>query len=146
MEIPTVFIEIGSTETQWNDPAPARIIAAALREVVGAHRTEESYGDDQRVLVGVGGGHYAPRFTDVALSRLTAFGHMIPTYQIDAGTIDDEMLSQALAKTPKASGVYFHRKELKKSTVTTLSRWFEDRGIPTVSSSALPALGEMAGR
>ena len=62
---------------------------------------------------------------------------MIPTYQIDAGIINDEMFEKALNATPNVKGVYIHKKELKKSQVTQYRKWFEERGIPVISSKDL---------
>ena len=92
---------------------------------------------DTPVILGIGGGHYAPRFTDVALEKNVAFGHMIPKYQIEAGNIDDAMLEQAIEKTPNIKGVYFHRKSLKKSQIREYKQWFDQKDIPTVSSKEL---------
>lgn len=131
LEIPTVFVEIGSSEKQWNDPNLGHIIASSVLEVL---QTTTKDGDTP-VVVGVGGGHYAPRFTDVVVEKKVAFGHMIPKYQIDEGFIDIQSYKQALDKTPNAKGVYIHKKSFKKSEVTALKELFEHHSINVVSSN-----------
>ena len=133
MNIPTTFVEVGSTEEEWKKQEPANVISKSILEQLS------SYSDDVKtknspVLIGIGGGHYAPRFTDIALEKNISFGHMIPTYQIDAGNIDEEIFEKAISATPNLKGVYFHKKELKKSQVTQLRKWFEEKGIPALSS------------
>ena len=140
LEIPTVFAEVGSSETQWREKQPARVIAQSLLELLSKYHYEEDFPEDIPVLIGIGGGHYAPRFSDIAFEKKVAFGHMIPTYQIEAGNINDEMLEKTIQATPNLKGVYLHKKDLKKSQVTRFKKWFENRGIPVVSSKEMTDL------
>lgn len=140
MNIPTIFVEVGSNEEEWKKQEPANIISKSLLELLSIYHYEEEITNDIPVIIGIGGGHYAPRFTDIALEKNVAFGHMIPTYQIDAGNIDEEIFEKTIKATPKVKGVYLHKKELKKSQVTEYRKWFEKRGIPAISSKALADL------
>lgn len=141
MDIPTIFVEVGSNEEEWKKQEPANIISKSLLELLSTYHYKEETRNDTPVLMGIGGGHYAPRFTDIALQKNVAFGHMIPTYQIDAGVIDEEILEKTIKATPNVKGVYLHKKELKKSQVTQYRKWFEGRGIPVISSKDLADLG-----
>jgi len=140
LDIPTLFIEVGSNEEEWKKQEPAAVVAKSVLELLDSYHYEEDFSDEMVVLLGVGGGHYAPRFTDVALEKKAAFGHMIPMYQIDAGNIDDEMFEQALQKTPNVKGAYIHKKSMKKSQVTEFKNIFEKKGIPVISSKELESL------
>ena len=140
ISIPTLFVEVGSNEEEWIKKEPADIVAKSVLALLTSYHYEEDFTDDIPILVGIGGGHYAPRFTDVALEKKIAFGHMIPSYHIDAGNINDEMFEKALQATPNVKGVYFHRKALRKSLVSEYKEWFENIGIPSVSSKELPDL------
>jgi len=140
LDIPTLFIEVGSTEEEWNKQKPAKIVAKSTLDLLETYRYEEDLSDDIPVIVGIGGGHYAPRFTDVILEKKAAFGHMIPRYQIDAGNIDSEMFEKALCATPNVKAAYLYRKSLKKAQVREYKEWFENRGIPVISSKELEDL------
>ena len=140
LDIPTLFIEVGSDEEEWAKQEPAAVVAKSVLELLDSYHYEEDFSDEMVVLLGIGGGHYAPRFTDVILKKKAAFGHMIPMYQIDAGNIDDEMFEQALLKTPNVEGAYIHRKSMKKSQVTEFKNIFEKKGIPVISSKELEDL------
>lgn len=140
MPIPTVFIEVGSTEEEWNKKQPAEVVAKSLLQLFKKYQYERDFKEKMPVLLGVGGGHYAPRFTDVALEKNIAFGHMIPSYQINAGNIDGKMFKQALEKTPNVEGVYIHKKALKKSQVSEYKQWFQENDTPVISSKDLPNL------
>jgi D-aminoacyl-tRNA deacylase len=140
LQIPTLFTEVGSTEVQWQQKEPASIIATSLLELLRTYQYEEDFPKDSPILLGIGGGHYAPRFTDIALQKKVAFGHMIPSYKIDEGTIDDEILEKTILATPNLTAVYLHKKDLKKSQVTYYRNWFEKKGISLISSTELPDL------
>jgi D-aminoacyl-tRNA deacylase len=140
LTVPTLFVEVGSTEHQWRQREPADIIATSLLELLSTYKYEQDFPSNIPVLLGIGGGHYAPRFTDVVFERNAAFGHMIPSYHIETGTIDAEMLERAMEATPNLSGVYLHKKALKKSQITEYKQWFQARDIRVFSSNELPML------
>ena len=137
MNIPTLFIEVGSNKEEWVKNKPAEVVAKSLVEHLKEYLYEEDMPKETPVILGIGGGHYAPRFTDVALEKNVAFGHMIPKYQIEEGNIDDAMLGQSIEKTPNIKGVYFHRKSLKKSQIREYRQWFDQKDIPMISSKEL---------
>lgn len=140
MSIPTIFVEVGSNEEEWKKQEPANIISKSVLELLSIYHYEEEIDNDIPVIIGIGGGHYAPRFTDIALEKNVAFGHMIPTYQIDAGNINEEIFEKTINATLNVKGVYLHKKELKKSQVTQYKKWFQNRGIPVISSKELADL------
>ena len=137
VKTPTMFIEVGSTEEEWKKIPPATIVAKSLINLFEKYHYEEDMPKDIPVLMGIGGGHYAPRFTDVILEKKAAFGHMIPRYHIDAGNINIEMFEQAKKMTPNTKNAYLHRKSLKKSQIREYKKCFEELGIPVISSKEL---------
>ncbi len=140
LEVPTIFAEVGSTEEEWIKKGPAKIIAKSILELLEEFHYEDDFSDDIPVLVGVGGGHYAPRFTDVVFEKKASFGHMIPSYQIDTDNFSSEMFNKALESTHNVAAVYFDKKALKKSQITDFKNWFQNRGIPVISSKELLSL------
>jgi len=69
----------------------------------------------------VGGGHYCPRFTEVALHKRCFMGHMVPNYALECG---EASLLQAVERTPGARYVYFHKKSMKGAKYRELRDWF----------------------
>jgi len=137
LETPTVFIEIGSTKQQWGLTKPAAVIVTTLLELFQSKYHEDDFIHGHPIVIGIGGGHYAPRFTDVALHKQVAFGHMIPTYQVDPDCFDLSVIQQAMKATPGCTGVYIHKKSFKKSQVTTLKHLLQDADISIFSSKDL---------
>lgn len=76
--VPSMFVELGSSETEWDDPEGARAVAQAILDLRGidAHR--------ERQLVGFGGGHYAARYERVVRETDWAVGHIGADWALDA--------------------------------------------------------------
>ena len=75
--VPSMFAELGSGETQWNDAAAARAVARAILDLEGVEPYRE------RQLVGFGGGHYAPRFERIVRETDWAVGHVAADWCLD---------------------------------------------------------------
>lgn len=129
LETPTLFIEIGSSEATWGDHDAAQAIARSLLNVeVSAYP----------VAMGIGGGHYAPRFSESSLFKKIDFGHMLPNHAFDLE--DKEGLADKIRRGMEGSGAslaYIHRKSMKRSEATTLSELVRSMGYGTVDSSDL---------
>jgi D-aminoacyl-tRNA deacylase len=92
LNLPVMFVELGSSESQWNDLTAARAVGDAAMTAI----TNFSESTEEAVL-GVGGPHYNQKFSRMALSGEAAFGHMIPKYALS--NVDSEMISQCVEKT-----------------------------------------------
>jgi len=90
LDVPTMFVELGSSSVQWKDLKAAEAVAHAAMAAV----TKQS---KYSAVLGVGGPHYSERFTRMALNTEVACGHIIPKYAIPK--IDAAMLKQCVEKT-----------------------------------------------
>lgn len=126
MSMPSLFVEIGSDDTWYNDPTSGQVLAAAIEDVIAGEGRSTG-----PVLVGVGGGHYVPRHTDVALAGQADFGHFLPSHFIeeDAGP---DALRRCIQATPDCAGVYVHRKALKGAQRQAVLRWCDELGVQVV--------------
>jgi len=106
---PSMFVEVGSSERAWSDPAAARAAARAILDLrgVGPDRPSEDGADDdshRRHLVGIGGGHYAPRFERVLRETDWAIGHIAADWGLRAmGALDSNSSQAVLADAFAAS-------------------------------------------
>ena len=73
---PSLFVELGSDDEQWDDPEGATAVARAVLALRGVAP------DRERTVVGVGGGHYAPRFERVLAETPWAVGHVVSDWQL----------------------------------------------------------------
>ncbi|ERN05734.1 D-aminoacyl-tRNA deacylase [Amborella trichopoda] len=84
---PTMFVEIGSTEEYWKRQDAAQAIALLLWRGLGLDGCGGVgiwNGNEARnkVLLGIGGGHYAPRHMDVVLKDGVWAGHLLSGYSL----------------------------------------------------------------
>jgi D-tyrosyl-tRNA(Tyr) deacylase len=101
LALPAFFAEIGFGTALEPPTEAVRVLADALLSF-----TVEP-GD--RAAVGIGGGHYAPHFTDLALRRRWAFGHLISKHALVG--FEHRTAEEAFAQTPGAEGFLFARAE-----------------------------------
>lgn len=123
LEIPSVFIEIGSSETQWIDDVAGRIVAESLLLLKDS---------DSPVAVGFGGTHYAPRQTALILSTDVTFGHIFPTHALDE--LDEAIVRQAFVRSG-AHFAYIDRKSMKSEQREKLGKMIESIGFEVLKES-----------
>jgi len=92
LNVPAMFVELGSSAKQWRDSKAAEAVAHAAMSAIGKFSVSEN-----AAVLGIGGTHYNQRFTRMALDDEAVFGHMIPKYAVSL--MDSEMLCQCAEKT-----------------------------------------------
>lgn len=117
VSVPSVFAELGSDEPEWDDPEGAEAVARAIRSLAVAESVGTVGGDsvsasvsatvgdreEPRHLLGVGGGHYAPRFERVIRETAWGVGHIASDWQLsELG--DPEAHADTLVAAAEASG------------------------------------------
>ena len=97
-ENPIMFVEIGSTEKEWNDKNAISLIGDAIMLSISDNTTYTT-------VLGFGGGHYASKFNKYELNKEKyselnyAISHILPKYRFDDFKQSaDEMFKQALEK------------------------------------------------
>jgi D-aminoacyl-tRNA deacylase len=92
LNVPTMFVELGSSPKQWRDSKAGEAVAHAAMSAIGKFGVSE-----KTAVLGIGGTHYNQRFTRLAVDGEAFFGHMIPKYAVPL--VDAEMLRQCVEKT-----------------------------------------------
>jgi D-aminoacyl-tRNA deacylase len=126
---PAFYIEIGSYEELWGREDAAQAIAESIMSVKD---------QGHPVVVCVGGGHYAPRFTEIAITRKVSIGHMAANYALEG--LNDDMIRQMAEKSAGATKVYFHKKGMPKPAYRQLRERFASCGLEEISSDDLEHL------
>ncbi len=105
-----VFIEVGSTEAQWNDLEACRLIADALNSLK-YNDLEQS--DSWISSVGFGGNHYASKFTKLMLETKYALGHICPKYAVSS--LNEDLVGKMIMNTdPTPKIAFFDKKSMKR--------------------------------
>ncbi|MGA7477004.1 MAG: D-aminoacyl-tRNA deacylase [Thermoplasmata archaeon] len=99
--LPAFFIEIGYAELPHPPREAVRLLAEVIPRITGS--------PEDRVALAVGGGHYVPHFTDLALRRKWAFGHILSRHALEE--LDRATAADAYARTEGAEGVVYARAE-----------------------------------
>jgi D-aminoacyl-tRNA deacylase len=92
LNTPTIFAELGSSPTQWNDLKAAETVAHAAMEAISKFSKSQT-----KAVLGIGGPHYSEKFTRMALESEIAFGHIISKHAVSY--VDVEILRQCIEKT-----------------------------------------------
>jgi len=82
--VPSMFVEVGSGKPQWEDPDAAEAAARAILDLADEPADKPRENGTRRHLLGVGGGHYAPRFERVVRETDWAVGHIAANWSLDA--------------------------------------------------------------
>ncbi len=98
------FVEIGSSEKEWSNKENGFLVAETIKENVFVE-------NDDEIVIGIGGGHYAPDFSKLSLRKKYSFGHICPQYALK--NLDEKLLEQMIKKTG-AKKIVLDWKGLKK--------------------------------
>lgn len=83
--VPTLFIEVGSTEATWGHVGAAKLLANIMRQGL-LEQPQTTWcperNEGELVLVTLGGGHYAPRANQLAALDGVWLGHMLASYAL----------------------------------------------------------------
>ncbi|WP_297550239.1 D-aminoacyl-tRNA deacylase [Thermococcus sp.] len=122
LNVPSFFIEIGSSEEEWKNNRAGEIIAETIIYVLQNYNKTKF-----KVAIGIGGGHYAPKQTKRALNSDIAFGHIAPKY---VHPLPKEMLLKAIDRTVETvEAIYVDWKGSKGETRQLAKNLAEELGL-----------------
>ncbi len=126
VNVPLMFLEIGSGITEWTNRKAGEAVAKAAIE---AAFSESS---DSRIFLGLGGSHYAPFFTGLVTTKEVAVSHMVSQYHLPF--LSPDMLKLLIQKTEgKVEGFALDWKGLRTEKANVLSL-IEMAGLPYMKS------------
>jgi D-aminoacyl-tRNA deacylase len=124
LNVPTMFVELGSSATQWSDSKAAEAVAHAAMSAIGKFGASE-----EKAVLGIGGTHYNQLFTRRALEDKAVFGHMIPKYAVP--NVDSETLRQCIEKTvEKVEYALLDWKGIKSADKPNLLKMLKEVDLP----------------
>lgn len=131
LSTPSLFVEIGSTATEWADPVAGQAVAESILSAVPGETVN---------IIGFGGTHYAMRQTEIALSSRGAFGHIAPARQI--GFLDPGLIRR-MQEASCAVAAYIDKKSLPAGEVQRIERMLDDTGLVLLSESEILDIGDL---
>ena len=105
---PVIFIEIGSSDIQWNDTFAASIVCDTLLTSLSEYETFRY----KKIGIGLGGNHYASKFNKLLLTENEiCFGLVASKYNLRF--LDENMLEQMIVKSSeKITNIFIDSKGL----------------------------------
>ncbi len=102
IDTPCCFIEIGSTEEEWQDTRAVKVVAETIKSAVESFSFEKS---EKELIsaIGLGGPHYCPNFNKIQLNSEYALSHIIPGY---AFPLTNEIIKEAILKTIERTEIF----------------------------------------
>ncbi len=93
---PSLFVEVGSTEEEWQDDQNGKIIAHAVVGAITHYASPPGRNEKPLVAIGIGGPHYCNNFNKLSSRKNYAFAHICPKHFL--GELDQDMMGQAIEK------------------------------------------------
>ncbi|TFG26163.1 MAG: hypothetical protein EU532_10550, partial [Promethearchaeota archaeon] len=95
LEKPLIFMELGSSEKEWEIKSAGNVVALAIIETVFKYLQLKKE-DNQKVAIGFGGTHYAPQFKKLILEKDIAVSFICPKYFVQ--DLTKKMIEQMINK------------------------------------------------
>jgi len=96
LEIPSIFMELGSSENEWSIEKAGELMARALIETCFKYLELKS-NEYTKIGVGFGGTHYASQFKKLINEKNVAISFICPKYFIK--NLDEKLIEQMLNNT-----------------------------------------------
>jgi D-aminoacyl-tRNA deacylase len=91
IEIPSLFIEVGSSKEEWQDIKACNIIAKTINDSINSFDYKQI-----KTALAIGGPHYSPNFNKIQLGEEYAIGHIIPKYALP---LKEYMVKEMISKS-----------------------------------------------
>jgi len=131
LSIPSLFVEIGSTLSEWEDPAAGRAVAKSILDADIASTIN---------LIGFGGTHYAVRQTAISLRSRAAFGHIAPGRLVCS---IDAALAGKMRDQSRAVAAYIDKKALPRDESSRIEAILDAEGLLVLSEGEILEIGNL---
>ncbi len=128
MKTPLLFVEVGSTEVEYNNEKAVLAVARTLMNICLNQDKEEIIPS-----ICFGGGHYATRFNELMELTPVAIGHILPKYQ--KNNLTAEIVGQMIDKTyEKVKWVIIDRSSLNAELIQKIKDGCLTRDIEIIKA------------
>ncbi|MFW9896790.1 MAG: D-aminoacyl-tRNA deacylase [Candidatus Thorarchaeota archaeon] len=96
LEIPLIFMELGSSKREWKIAAAGKTVASVILDTINRY-TEYKNLKNQKIGLGFGGTHYCPNFHRLIQNNDIAISFICPKYYIQ--DLNNKMISYMIQNT-----------------------------------------------
>jgi D-aminoacyl-tRNA deacylase len=116
---PILFIEIGSSEEEWNNKKTAKMVCECLIQTI-ENVSKNANLEESEISIGLGGNHYPQKFNKLILTSNVAFAAIASKHNLRF--ISNEMLEQMRRKSiEKVTSIYIDKKGMSSEKERILS-------------------------
>jgi D-aminoacyl-tRNA deacylase len=125
LDVPYTFVEVGSSEEQWNNLKACKAVADSVLDSI---KKEEK----AKAFFGIGFSHYMPSMTRYVLNGADSAGHLLPSYAFDC--LDERMFIQGIERNRggRASYVALEKKAFNSAQKAKVKGLCETHNIELV--------------
>jgi len=117
---PMLFIEIGSTQAQWNDRLAASLVCRCVIDTINEIQSGIDSYKDNDISIGIGGTHYPAKFNDLIRFSNIAFGAIVSKHNLKY--LDRPMVNQMIEKSiQNINFIHVEEKGLGKEKAKVIS-------------------------
>lgn len=119
---PILFIEIGSSEEEWNNKETAKMVCECLIQTI-KNANKKAKVEELEIAIGLGGNHYPQKFNNLILTSNVAFASIASKHNLRF--INNEILKQMWKKSiEKVTSIYIDKKGMgsEKDRILSLLR------------------------
>ncbi len=128
LDIPTLYVEIGSSEQQWNNSEYAEMVARAVKLTID-HFASNPFGKE--TFIAIGNTHYPKKFTDMMVKEEYSFSHIFSKHA--AEKLTSSILEQALNKSlERVIGVVLDWKTLKQPIRNNIIKFADEKSLEII--------------
>jgi D-aminoacyl-tRNA deacylase len=133
--VPSVFVEIGSTQLEWENIALAHVVRDALYSTLCEYSGETTFQNSQSnksthteilpAIFGIGGSHTCTNFNRLSFEKKALLGHVCANYNIF--DLTPELITQTVDKATLPCEIIVDWKSLDSAQRTHVSSVLEGR-------------------
>ncbi len=122
LKTPSFFVEVGGNKDALESEEYTTMVARAVLDALAEPKSKSEF----TPVIGIGGMHYAEKFTRLAFDKSYAFSHIMPKYYIN----ELDMLKQAIERSSaKAEKAIIEWKSLKAAERERVIERLDQLGI-----------------
>ena len=104
---PSIFIEVGTTQAQWNDKDLCNSVAQIVKQTIEQPLTNFPF------AICFGGTHYSEKFTQQVINGKFALGTVVPKYAVEL--LDEELFEHIVKRNTGAEAAFLDWNSLGKN-------------------------------
>ncbi len=123
--VPSIFIEVGSSEEQWNNDRYCSGIAEVITKLV--KEADKIVSSKEESAIGFSKSHYVPIISQYATKNKIGIGHICPEYNMEL--LDEELIDQMINMTVPKPTIALIESKIKSEYKNKIISLCKEKGL-----------------